>query len=160
MTNQEYVKMMRDSLDKKVDLLKKLQGLNLEQKNILEDYDSAPEDLDENMDKKSAIIERLDKMDEGFQGLFDKVKKDLNDNRDEYAEDIKSMQELIREITDISNDLRTKEMQNKDLAKKRFSYVRSQIRETKHGQKAVASYYASMMNNTGYEGSQFWDQKK
>ena len=137
-----------------------MQGLNLEQKNILEDYDSAPEDLDENMDKKSAIIERLDKMDEGFQGLFDKVKKDLNDNRDEYAEDIKSMQELIREITDISNDLRTKEMQNKDLAKKRFSYVRSQIRETKHGQKAVASYYASMMNNTGYEGSQFWDQKK
>ena len=112
------------------------------------------------MDKKSAIIDRLDKMDEGFQSLFDKVKEELDNKREVYAEDIRCMQELIKEITDLSADVQAKEMRNKELAKKRFSYVRNQIRETKHGQKAVASYYASMMNNTGYEGSQFWDKKK
>ncbi len=160
MTNQEYTRMMVESLDKKVELLKQLQGLNLEQKNILEDYDSLPEELDENMDKKSAIIDRLDKMDEGFQSLFDKVKEELDNKREAYAEDIRCMQELIKEITDLSADVQAKEMRNKELAKKRFSHVRNQIRETKHGQKAVASYYASMMNNTGYEGSQFWDKKK
>ncbi len=152
MTNQEYVKMMVESLEKKVDLLKQLQGLNQEQKNILEDNESSPEDLDDNMEKKSSIIDRLDKMDEGFQGLFDKVKEELNGNRDAYAGDIKSMQELIKEITDLSADIQAKEMQNKELAKVRFSHVRTQIRESKHGQKAVASYYASMMGNTGMRG--------
>ena len=160
MSNQEYIKMMRESLVNKVELLKQLQGLNLEQKEILDDYESSPDDLDNNMDKKAAIIERLDKMDEGFQSLYDKVKEELDKSRGEYADDIKNMQELIKEITDLSTDVQAKELQNKELAKVRFSHVRTQIRESKHGQKAVASYYASMMNNTGYEGSQFWDQKK
>ncbi len=160
MTNKEYINIMKESLDKKVDLLEQLQGLNLEQKNILEDYDSSPQDLEENMDKKSTIIDRLDKMDDGFQSLYDKVKEELNSNKEAYADDIRSMQTLIKMIGDLSVDVQAKEVQNKELAKQRFSYVRTQIRETKHGQKAVASYYASMMNNTGYEGSQFWDKKK
>lgn len=152
--------MMSDSLDKKVDLLKQLQGLNQEQKNILEDSESTPDELDDNIEKKSDIIERLDKMDDGFQSLYDKVKDELNNNKDEYANEIKHMQEQITLITDLSTDVQSKEMQNKELARTKFSHIRGQIRETKHGQKAVASYYASMMNNTGYEDSQFWDKKK
>jgi len=91
---------------------------------------------------------------------YDKIKEDLVANKEEYSSEIKHMQELITKITDLSADIQAKEQQNKDIAKTRFSHIRSQIRETKHGQKAVASYYASMMNNTGYEGSQFWDKKK
>lgn len=160
MTSKEYVKMLEDSLVKKVELLKQLQGLNLEQREILENYETTPEELDENIDKKSNIIDRLDKMDEGFQSVYDKIKDDLVSNKEEYAPEIKHMQELITQITDLSADVQAKELQNKDIATARFTHIRSQIRETKHGQKAVASYYASMMNNTGYEGAQFWDQKK
>ena len=160
MANKEYVKMLEDSLVKKVELLKQLQGLNLEQREILEDYETTPEELDENINKKSNIIERLDKMDEGFQSVYDKIKNDLSANKEAYADEIKHMQELITQITDLSADVQAKELQNKDIATARFTHIRGQIRETKHGQKAVASYYASMMNNTGYEGSQFWDQKK
>lgn len=160
MTNKEYIKMLEDSLVKKVELLRQLQGLNQEQKKVLEDSESSPEELDENMDKKSSVIERLDKMDDGFQSIFDKVKEELESNKDSYADEIKNMQKLITLITDLSTDVQAKEMQNKELAKTKFSHIRTQIRETKHGQKAVASYYASMMNNTGYEDSQFWDQKK
>lgn len=160
MSSKEYVKMLSDSLDKKADLLRQLQGLNQEQKNILEDSESTPDMLDDNIEKKSDIIDRLDKMDDGFQSLYDKVKDDLSSKREEYASEIKHMQEQIALITDLSTDIQAKEMQNRELARIKFSHIRSQIRETKHGQKAVASYYASMMNNTGYEDSQFWDQKK
>ena len=160
MSSKEYVKMLSDSLDKKVELLRQLQGLNQEQKNILEDSESTPDMLDDNIEKKSDIIERLDKMDDGFQSLYDKVKDDLSSKREEYASEIKHMQEQIALVTDLSTDVQAKEMQNRELARAKFSHIRSQIRETKHGQKAVASYYASMMNNTGYEDSQFWDQKK
>lgn len=160
MTSKEYVKMLEDSLVKKVELLKQLQGLNLKQREILEDYETTPEELDENIDKKSNIIDRLDKMDEGFQSVYDKIKGDLVSNKKEYASEIKHMQELITQITDLSADVQAKELKNKDIATARFTHIRNQIRETKHGQKAVASYYASMMNNTGYEDSQFWDQKK
>ncbi len=160
MTSVEYIKMLEDSLVKKVELLQVLQSLNQEQRDILEDYETTPEELDENIEKKSDIIDRLDKMDEGFQSIYDKIKEDLAANKEEYATEIKHMQELITKIMDLSADVQAKEQQNKDIAKERFSHIRSQIRETKHGQKAVASYYASMMNNTGYEGSQFWDKKK
>lgn len=160
MSSKEYVKMLSDSLDKKADLLRQLQGLNQEQKNILEDSESTPDMLDDNIEKKSDVIERLDKMDDGFQSLYDKVKDDLSSKREEYTNEIKHMQEQITLITDLSTDVQAKEMQNRELARIKFSNIRSQIRETKHGQKAVASYYASMMNNTGYEDSQFWDQKK
>ncbi|HAQ51349.1 MAG TPA: flagellin biosynthesis protein FlgN [Lachnospiraceae bacterium] len=160
MSSKEYVKMLSDSLDKKVELLRQLQGLNQEQKNILEDSESTPDMLDDNIEKKSDVIERLDKMDEGFQSLYDKVKDDLSSKREEYASEIKHMQEQIALVTDLSTDVQAKEMQNRELARAKFSHIRSQIRETKHGQKAVASYYASMMNNTGYEDSQFWDKKK
>ena len=152
--------MMEDSLAKKIDLLNQLQGLNREQKDILEDYDSTPEDLDENMDKKSSIIDILEKMDDGFQDLYDKVKTELDNNREAYATEIKNMQESIRTITDLSASVQAEEARNKELAKQRFSYVRSQIKDTRANQKAVASYYNNMMNNTGYEGSQFWDKKK
>ena len=126
----------------------------------LEDYDTTPEELDENINRKSDIIERLDKMDEGFQSVYDKIKDDIVSNKDDYSNEIKHIQELITHIMDLSADVQAKELQNKDIATARFTHIRSQIRETKHGQKAVASYYASMMNNTGYEDSQFWDQKK
>lgn len=160
MANKEYVKMLEESLLKKVELLKQLQGLNQEQREILEDYETTPEELDDNIDRKSQVIDRLDKMDEGFQNIYDKIKDDLVANKEAYADEIKHMQELITQITDLSADVQAKELQNKDIATARFTHIRGQIRETKHGQKAVASYYASMMNNTGYEGSQFWDQKK
>ena len=160
MTSKEYVKMLEESLDKKVELLRQLQGLNQEQKEILEDSESSPDELDDNIEKKSSIIDRLDKMDDGFQSIYDKIKDEISNNKEEYVTEIKHMQELISLIMDLSSDVQAKELQNKELAKAKFSYVRSQIRETRHGQKAVASYYASMMNNTGYEDSQFWDQKK
>ena len=95
MTSKEYVKMLEDSLVKKVELLKQLQGLNLKQREILEDYETTPEELDENIDKKSNIIDRLDKMDEGFQSVYDKIKDDLVNSKEEYAPEIKHMQELI-----------------------------------------------------------------
>ncbi len=160
MNGKDYIKMLEDSLVKKVELLQVLQGLNQEQRDILEDYTTTPQELDDNIEKKSEIIDRLDKMDEGFQSIYDKVKDDLANNKEEYADSIKHMQELITRITDISADVQAKEMQNKQLAQSRFAHVRSQIKETKHSQKAVASYYANMMNTTGYEDSQFWDQKK
>ena len=160
MTHKEYIKMLEDSLVKKIELLQVLQGLNQEQKNILEDYNTTPDELNENMDKKSDIIDRLDKMDDGFQSLYDKIKDEIVNNKEDYSGEIKHMQELIKQIMDLSADVQAKELQNKELAKTRFAHVRNQIRETRHGQKAVASYYASMMNNTGYEGSQFWEQKK
>ncbi len=160
MTSKEYIKMLEESLVKKVELLKQLQGLNQEQREILENYETTPEELNENMDKKSQVIDRLDKMDEGFQSIYDKIKDDLMTNKEAHADIIKRMQNLITQITDLSAEVQAKELQNKDIATTRFAHTRAQIRETKHGQKAVASYYASMMNNTGYEGSQFWDKKK
>ena len=160
MDNKEYVKMMEESLVKKIELLEQLQVLNQEQKDILEDYNTSPDDLEENMDKKSSIIDVLDKMDDGFQNLYDKIKPEIESNREAYATEIKNMQESIRKITDLSANLQAEEARNKELAKNRFSFVRSQIKDTRANQKAVASYYNSMMNNTGYEGSQFWDKKK
>ena len=111
------------------------------------------------MDKKAGLIEKLSELDEGFDMLFERVKAELDSNREQYKEQIHHMQGLIREITDRSVQIQATEARNKEKAKKQFSGIRSKIREVKQSGKAVSTYYQNMMKMNAAE-PQFWDSKK
>ena len=75
------------------------------------------------------------------------------------AEQIRLMQELIREIVAKTMSAQAEEARNKQLIEKKFASVKKQIREVKSSQKAVNTYYQNMMKNA-YLDSQFLDRKK
>ena len=70
MENMDYVIMLRESLEKKADILRVLLIRNKEQTAILQDPNSTPDDLEKNMNMKSELIDRIVMLDDGFEQLF------------------------------------------------------------------------------------------
>lgn len=154
-----YVSIMIQSLLKKEGILDKIQNLNEEQKNQLEDPNLDPEDFDKTVGQKAVLIDEMDRLDEGFQELFLKVKEELDEKREIYKDEIRKMQGLIRRLTEKSMSIQRQEAQNKQLMEQKFSAVHKQVKEVRQSQKVVNQYYRNMMK-TNYVDPQFLDNKK
>lgn len=158
MQDKEYIAVLIQSLEKKVDLLDKIIEKNKEQKVLFTDEDSDPDRLEENMQEKSGFVDQLNELDEGFQQIYERVKAVLQKDKETYKEDIKRMQELITGITEKSATVRVQEQRNRELAVKRFSAVKMGIRKARASTKAASQYYKSMAKLNVVD-SQFMDKK-
>ena len=159
MAEQEYIRMMRDSLERKTAVLKQIQIKNREQGEILQDRDSLPEALDQNVSEKETLIRQIIRLDDGFENMYNRVKETLSKNRDLYRAEIREMQMMIEEISDLSMMVQAQEQHNRKLAEERFSSVRGKAKEVRQSRQVVNSYYRSMMDRGNVE-PQFWDSKK
>ena len=155
---KNYIAMLEESLEKKITILNELQVLCREQADILSDEKSEAEAFEKNIEAKEELINKLDVYDKAFDSLFSKVEKELTENKESYADEIHHMQDMIREITDKNLNLQFLEKQNYELAKGKFSTIRSKIKKVRRGGKAVTTYYNNM-NHLGTDTSQFWDKK-
>jgi hypothetical protein len=160
MDNRDYVIMLRESLEKKADILRVLLIRNKEQEAILKDPNSTPDDLEKNMNMKAELIDRIVMLDDGFQQLFNRVKKILDEDRATYAEEIRLMQDLIKRVTDLTADVEATEYRNKEYAKTRFANVKKEAREIKKSGDVVSSYYKHMMSPQTTADPAFLDKKK
>lgn len=160
MENMDYVIMLRESLEKKADILRVLLIRNREQAAILQDPNTSPEDLEKNMNMKSELIDRIIMLDDGFEQLFNRVKAILDEDRQTYADEINLMQNLIREVTDLTADVEASEYKNKEYAKTRFANIKKDVREIKKSGDVVSSYYKNMMARNMADDPAFLDKKK
>ena len=160
MKDLDYVIMLRESLEKKADILRVLQIRNKEQAAILQDPNSTPEDLEKNMEMKSELIDRIVMLDDGFEQLFNRVKNIIEVDRETYADEIKLMQDLIRKVTELAADVEATEYKNREYAKTRFANIKKDIREVKKSNDVVTSYYKNMMSHNKVEDPAFLDKKK
>lgn len=159
MSDQGYIKMLRESLEKKIAILNNIESANEDQARILSDQMSTPNEFQENLEIKGRLIAEIDRIDSGFQELFNRVKEVFSTDKESYRDDIHAMQEMIRQITDLSTHIKLQEQDNKMLAEKKFADIRSTARDIKKNERAVTSYYQNMMqlNNVN---PQFMDRKK
>ncbi|MBQ6462432.1 MAG: flagellar protein FliT [Pseudobutyrivibrio sp.] len=160
MENMDYVVMLRESLEKKADVLRVLNIRNKEQEAILKDPNSTPDDLEKNMNMKSELIERIIMLDDGFEQLFNRVKAIIEADRDTYADEIRLMQELIKKVTALTADVEASEYRNKEYAKTRFANIKKEAREIKKSSDVVSSYYRHMMSPQTTADPAFLDKKK
>lgn len=159
MTGRDYIDILAESLKKKNDILDEIRKANQEQKQILADENLTPEAFEKTLDKKAALIDELNQLDEGFEQLYEKVRPEIQNHMEDYADQIHRMQEEIQQITDKTVAIQAEELRNKQLIESKFSSIKKQIREVKSSQKAVNTYYRNMMNRN-VMGSQFLDRKK
>ena len=151
--------MLEESLNKKIDILSRIEEQNEIQKDVLSNYETVDEAaFDATVDEKGRLIDQLNSLDEGFQNLFDRVKGDIGNNKEQYADQIRRMQRLIQEITGKSASIEASEHRNKRLAEKYFSISRERMSQSKQSSSAAFNYYQTM-NNFKNIPPQFMDTK-
>ena len=156
---ENYLLIMIQSLNKKIQVLDCIIDANERQKAALENPGLDPDDFDKIVEEKAKYIEHLDLLDQGFDKLFTRVKEALNTDREAYKNEIREMQTLITTITEKSNKIQVQEARNKDLMTQKFSKIRKQARDVRASQQAVNQYYKNM-KKINYIDPQFMDNKK
>lgn len=152
----DYIQIMIESLNKKSEILDRIIVNNEEQHKCVENKEFEEINWDSFnliVAQKQASIDRIVKMDEGFQSLYDRVKEQLNDDRDKYADKIKEIQKLIGEITDKGAKITTGEERNRKIIDKVFGSRKKEIKRTRNSLKVASSYAQTMSGDFGMDYS-------
>ena len=156
---ESYLNILKDSLEKKLDVLRKIQEVSCAQKELLKAEVLDIEGFDRTVDEKDSYIKELTILDEGFDTLYEKIRQELMENRQKYAAEIKQLQQLISEITDKSTAIQAQESRNKAMLETYFKKERQSIGSVRRSSKAAYGYYQSM-SGKHVEQRHFMDQKK
>lgn len=159
MMNQSSAQILLQSLEKKNVLLDQMISLNSEQEVILKREEFDMDAFDEAINRQSACLEELDKLDHGFEAVYDRVREELMQNKERYRTEIAGMKEQIQQITDKIATINAGNMRNKMLAENQFKRKQLAIGSGISKNKAASNYYNSM-NNLNYVSPQFYDSKK
>lgn len=156
---QNSLDVLSESLDKKLEVLHDIEKYNEEQRKTFEKDDPDLEIFDQAIEQKGELIERLTKLDEGFELLYSRIAEELKDNKAKYADKIREIQGKISEVTELSLSIQASEARNKALIEQYFAKKRQGIKTNRVTSKAAYDYYKNMVGANVVE-SQFLDSKK
>ncbi len=157
---EQYITILEDSLRRKKEVLDEIIKKNEEQKIILDAEEFDIEAFDKNTEEKGVLIDKLNLLDSGFEKIYEHVKEELAENRERYTEQIKRMQELIRDVTERSVSIQAEEQRNRSKVEVKFREEREKIQLGKSSMKVAKQYYNNMNKISGGSGSVFFDGKK
>lgn len=155
---KNYLQVLSESLDKKITILDKLEALTAQQKSIAQAEEFDDDAFDANTDGKAKLIAELEKLDNGFQILYDNIKAQITGNKELYRQEIQQLQAKISMILDKNAALLVEEENNRKLIASRFTSLKKEVYQIKKSRDMAASYYKNM-NNISSE-AYFYDNKK
>lgn len=150
---------LSESLDLKIEVLKEIEEYNKKQQAAFEKGNPDIESFDKAIDEKAGLIERLEKLDEGFEALYSKLSDEIKNNREKYADKIKVLQYKIGIVTELSMSVQASEARNKQLVEQYFVKERQNVKNSRVGSRVAYGYYKSM-SGAEVVGPQFMDSKK
>lgn len=156
---QSGAQILLQSLEKKNGILDEMILQNKAQEELLKQENLDMDAFDKAIDRQSAYVEELDKLDNGFEAVYDRVRDELMHNKEQYRVEIAAMQKLIQAITDKIATLNAGNMRNKILAENQFKKQKQAIGSSVSKTKVARNYYNSM-NHLNYVSPQFYDNKK
>lgn len=157
--SQSSIQILVDSLEKKSRLLDDIIRENDVQEAILKREELDMDALNASTDRIGSLSEALEKLDDGFESVYDRTRGELIANKAVYRDEIARMQKLIGDITDKVVRINAARMRNKLRADQQFKKSRAQIGKAASTMKVSKNYYNSM-NNLHYVSPQFYDSKK
>lgn len=155
----EYMQMLEESLVKKSEILSELIDKTNTQKEVVSATEVDWGAFDKIVEDKGNLVDKLVKLDDGFEALYARIKEELSVNKSAYKDEIAKMQVLIKDVTDKSTELQAMEYRNKTLIEQRFAETRKSIKQSKMGSKAAMEYY-QRMNNLKNVDPQLMDKKR
>ena len=158
--NHVYVDMMVDVLRHKRSILKQLLQMTKKQESLLKEDDLDREVFNMLVDEKGLQIDELNDIDEGFDSLFRRVKSEIIPNREKYRDQIRQMQELIAEVSDLGVSVQALEQQNSERFKAYLVRERQKIHDFHVNRKSASTYYQNMSNTHRSHQSYFFNETK
>ena len=156
---EQYVNMMLDSLKKKDELLELIIGINKEQTDIASESEFDMDKFAASVETKQKYIDELNRLDSGFQALYDNIKEPLINEKTRYTVEIRMMQEYIKLLSEKSILIQVQEEKNRLSIQAHVAKMKKEVKVAKQSMKAASDYYKSM-SKTAYVDSQFMDKKK
>ena len=154
-----YLNILAESLEKKIEVLSKISVYNEKQKEIFQSEQIDMSLFDQYVDEKGQLIAEISKLDEGFQTLYNHVALQLQNDKEKFVEQIQKIQASISEVTELSIAIQTQEARNKKLIEDFFVKERTEMNQNRKSSKAALDYYRKM-NKSEFVAPQFIDNKK
>lgn len=155
---ENQLTILSESLDQKLSVLEDIQAYNRKQEKAFLEETPDMESFDQALEEKEELIQRLERLDDGFEALYERISQQLQSDREKYSDQISELQEKIGRITDLSVSIQAQEARNKKLIEDYFKNARSGIRQGRQGSKVAYDYYRNM-NGGAFNRPQYMDSK-
>ncbi len=139
-----YLRVMQDVLVRKKKVLTDIYAATKEQEDALRTEEIDEKTFNAAIEKKSALIEQLNEMDDGFDKLYDRIASEIKEKGAEHADTVRRLQALIQELTDLGVSVSALEKKNKDTLDKKANEIRAGKKSFKVSRQTADKYYKSM----------------
>lgn len=153
------LKVLEDTIEKKESFLTELFKWTKEQEKVLLTEPFSMDAFGALMDKKAPLIEKINEYDAGFEGVYKRMKPDVELFKTEFSDRLKKLQERIRKVLELGAAISTLEEQNRSRLESGLAEKKTEIRNFKRSNQTVSGYYKNMsgaMTDTSF----FMDKKK
>lgn len=158
MENQLVI--LEESLEEKIRVLREIEQYNQQQEATFTAETVDMSGFDDAVEEKGRLIEKLTTLDEGFETLYEKLAVQLQANRGQYAEQIRRLQGLISQVTELSTKVQAQEARNKSLIEQYFARERTSIGQRRKSSAAAYNFYKSMSSLSAPGTGNAFDDKK
>lgn len=158
MDNQLVI--LEESLEEKIRVLREIEQYNQQQEATFTAETVDMSGFDAAVEEKGRLIEKLTALDEGFETLYEKLAVQLQGHRDQYAEQIRRLQGLISQVTELSTKVQAQEARNKSLIEQYFARERTSIGQRRKSSAAAYNFYKSMSSLSAPGSGNAFDNKK
>ena len=157
---EQYINILIDALDKKLNILEELKRLTEGQEECLRSEPFLPEKYYAVTAKKTALASEISRLDEGFAAVYGRTAPKLKEEPGLFAEQIGRMQGQIAKISDITAKLQAKELRLSSFLQQKTRSEEIKVHHSPGREEAAMKYYRTMKNKNSQPGSIFLDSKK
>ena len=156
---KQYLSVLIDSLKKKNVLLDDVHRISKQQNELLQQSTVDFEHYDQSVDEKDKFVQQLVKIEDGFELIYDKIKDELPQRKEEFKEEVQQLQEYIALIMEKSMTIQALENRNQQMVQQALQEERKRLGEGRRSSKVAMDYYQSVNKNT-VSPPQFMDEKQ
>ncbi len=154
-----YVNIMKESLVRKKTYLQEILELTNKQGELAVAQELEEEAFSIIVDRKDVLISNVNEIDKGFTAVYDRVRKEILEDKELYKDELKSIQELIKQCVDLGVVIESAELRNKSALETAFAKSYRGVKQLKQSKQVVNKYYKSMSNGM-VNDSILYDRKK
>ncbi|MBE5932322.1 MAG: hypothetical protein E7263_02740 [Lachnospiraceae bacterium] len=154
-----YVNIMKESLVRKKNYLQEILELTNKQGEL-----ALANELDENafgdiVEKKDILISNVNEIDKGFTAVYERVRREIIQDKELYKDELKAIQDSIRKCVDLGMAIESAELRNKAALETAFAKSYRGVKQLKQSKQVANKYYKSMSNGM-INDSILYDRKK